>query len=522
MPERVCELAGGLEAGLDVGHAAVDLLLRQDPVVDHLARQGRCPPFVVAEALIGVVAQALDRAPVLVCRNDPLGADDGSQSVDLLFPVCQIVVVPLDRSVGQAANVMGSSHRKPHPRVEMRRLSRLRKVNHGRAGPRKFDARPAGCKCRLLPPAGMLASRARPLFLWCSGAKWPAESAQALMIVNATDLTQRTASLFEGAGVPAEDALITAEVLVRTNLRGVDTHGVARVLAYVEKLISGEMKAVPNPSVEWRDGVLHYDGDGGLGQVVATRAVAAAMERARDQAVVTAVIRGSGHLGALGMFLLKPAEAGLIAFLCQETQPLMALAGAREPAIGNNPLAFAVPVRSRPPLVFDMATSVVARGNVLQAVRDKARTIPADWAIGPDGLPTNDPQMALKGAMLPIAGHKGIGLAMLVQVLAGSLTASATAASAALHAPVSAAGNVSAMLMLFNPDLFVGRAAFDDHVAGWLDTYLGATGPGARYPGERAADCEQQRLREGIPLPASVVTELVKAGALVGRPFPVA
>lgn len=340
------------------------------------------------------------------------------------------------------------------------------------------------------------------------------------MIHSAETLNRWTSSVFQAAGATAEDAQLTAEVLVRTNLRGIDTHGVARVLAYIEKMRSGEVNARPQPKVAWRHGVLHYDGDGGLGQAVATRAVREAMAHARDQAVVTTMVRESGHLAALGMFLLEPAEAGLVALLCQETPPLMAPEAASRPAIGNNPIAFAMPVAGRAPLVFDMASSVVPRGAVLQAVRDKQATIPEGWAIGPDGRPTTDPQAALKGAMLPIAGHKGVGLAMMVQALAGSLSGSATAASAAKHGAMSSAGNVSALLMLFNPEHFVGRAAFDSHVDAWLGTYLAASGPKARYPGQRAAECEAERRHSGIPLPASIEAELVKVGELVGRPFP--
>jgi LDH2 family malate/lactate/ureidoglycolate dehydrogenase len=168
-----------------------------------------------------------------------------------------------------------------------------------------------------------------------------------------------------------------------------------------------------------------------------------------------------------------------------------------------------------------MATSVVARGNVLQAIRDRKTTIPEGWAIGADGEPTTDPAQALKGAMLPIAGHKGIGLAMLVQVLAGSLSASHTAQSAATHGASSSAGNISAFLLILNPDLIIGRQAFDAHVAGWLATYLAASGDQGRYPGQRAAECEAQRSAAGIPVSPSIVAELRLAGEKVGYPFDV-
>jgi len=333
------------------------------------------------------------------------------------------------------------------------------------------------------------------------------------------ELETWVAAIFASAGVAGEHASETARVLVRTNLRGIDTHGVSRVSGYLQKIRTGEVNARAVPKADFADGILRFDGDGGLGQAVAMQAVRLAVERAKETSATICTIRESGHLAAIGQFVLEAAEAGMVAVLCQETPPLMALEGSRRPAIGNNPIAFAFPVAGGAPLVFDMATSVVARGNVLQAIADKAAHIPEGWAIGSDGGPTTDPAEALKGAMLPIAGHKGIGLAMLVQVLAGSLTGSMTAASAATHGAMSSAGNISAFLLVLNPERFVGREAFDAHVADWLRTYKDASSPNSRYPGERAALCEAERRESGIPIAPSTLSELVKIGETSGVPF---
>ncbi|MCA1179763.1 MULTISPECIES: Ldh family oxidoreductase [unclassified Pantoea] len=325
--------------------------------------------------------------------------------------------------------------------------------------------------------------------------------------------------LYIAAGARPQDAEETARVLVRTSLRGIDTHGVSRVLTYLEKMQQGEINAQPHFTHEIRDNVIWFDGDGGLGQSVASTAISLAVKHAHTHPVTTLLLRRSGHLAALGQFALEAADEGMIAVICQETPPLMALMGAGKPAIGNNPIAFAAPLQGKAPLVFDMATSVVARGNVLQAIKDGQERIPDDWATGPDGAITSDPQMALQGAMLPVAGHKGIGLAMMVQVLAGSLTASATAASAAQHSATSSAGNVSAFILVINPALLIGQQSFDEHMRNWLDTYLQASGQASRYPGQRANECEQKRREFGIPVAASIVAELRKAGEITGHPF---
>jgi LDH2 family malate/lactate/ureidoglycolate dehydrogenase len=244
-----------------------------------------------------------------------------------------------------------------------------------------------------------------------------------------------------------------------------------------------------------------------------------AVALARDHAFVPMVLHEIGHLAALGMFTLRAAEAGNLAFLAQSAPPMMALAGSKGAAIGNNPLSFASPVPRSAPLVLDIAVSGVARGNVLAAARE-GRAIPEGWAIDAEGNPTTDANAALAGAMLPMAGHKGIGLAMMVECLAGSLTG-ATPESVTGAKPGSAPARVGAFGFVANPTLVAGREAYEAHVEAWLERYRRATGPEGRYPGQRAASLEVERGRDGIPLPAAVVVELRKVGELTGAPFDV-
>ncbi len=325
------------------------------------------------------------------------------------------------------------------------------------------------------------------------------------------------ATAFEACGLDADSARSGADVLVRTSTRGIDTHGVSRVLVYVKKLQAGDMN--PRPAVQYAEtgGVLHCHADGGLGQAVASAAVAKAVSLARQRGFVPVLLREVGHLAALGMYALQAAEAGMLCLIVQATPPLMSLPGSRGAAIGNNPLAFGSPVRDRVPMVFDMAASGVARGSVLAAARD-GRPIPSGWAIDSDGNPTTDAARALAGAMLPMAGHKGIGLAMMVECLAGSLTGAAPAAVVGA-VPGSAPSRVGAFLFVADPDLIVGRDAYDTHMAVWLRNYSEASGPGGRYPGEGASAVEAERLVQGIPLSAGVIAELREVGVLTGTPF---
>lgn len=332
-------------------------------------------------------------------------------------------------------------------------------------------------------------------------------------------LAQWLAKAFESCGLTRADAGLAARVLVRTNARGIDTHGIARALVYVQKLQSGELHANPDVRFEERHGVVHCYADSGLGQVVATRAVAHAVGLASERGFVPVVLHDVGHLAALGMFALQAAEAGMIAFVVQSAPPMMAMPGSRGAAIGNNPLAFASPAPAGPPLVFDIAASGVARGNVLAAARE-GREIPLGWAIDAEGNPTTDPKAALAGAMLPMAGHKGIGIAMMVECLAGSLSG-ARPASVTGATPGSAPAKVGAFLFVANPELIAGREAYASHMAAWIAGYATASGPDGRYPGQRAARLEAERDRDGFSLGAGVAAELRKVGELTGVAFDV-
>jgi LDH2 family malate/lactate/ureidoglycolate dehydrogenase len=332
-------------------------------------------------------------------------------------------------------------------------------------------------------------------------------------------LTEWIEKVFVSRGVRADEARLAAEVMVQCNARGYETHGVTRLKSYVQKFAAGEINPTPTITIEERDNVLYVDGDGGLGQIVGPKAMDHAIGVARDRTFVPCFVHNGGHMGAIGVLPLRAAEAGMVSVLVQATSPIMALAGSTGRAIGNNPISFATPLPGRDPLVFDMATCVTSRGRVLMAHR-AGRPIPEGWAIGPDGAPTTDAEQALLGAMLPVGGPKGIGLAMMVELLAGSLTgtfppemhgADAATGSASMH--------IGAFFFVINPDRCVGRETFERHISGWIGQYLSASGEEARLPGERAAHTERERDAAGVPIPGEIVTELTEVGDLVGVPF---
>ena len=332
-------------------------------------------------------------------------------------------------------------------------------------------------------------------------------------------VTHWAATVLERAGVPQNDARITAEVLVRTDARGFRTHGLTRLRSYLDKLKSGEVATVARMTAEIRGSYGVVEANGALGQVAGIVAVDHAIRATETQPLVSVTLREAGHLGALGVLVLRAAEAGRVALMLQATPPIITMPGVGGPMIGNNPFAIAAPRTHGPPIVVDMACSVAARGNIVMAARSGA-PIPEGWAVDENGVPTTDANAALKGSLLAFGGHKGLGMSIIVELLAGSLSGRPFESSLNKDGQIRvAAGNLNAMFIVFNPDLMIGRAAFDAHVTAWT-THFKAAGDGARVPGERAHAAETAAKAEGLIYQADIANDLHCLGAEHGVPFP--
>jgi LDH2 family malate/lactate/ureidoglycolate dehydrogenase len=327
------------------------------------------------------------------------------------------------------------------------------------------------------------------------------------------DLERWTAQVLAACGVPDEDARPAADLLVRSDLRGYATHGLTRLPSYVQRLRSKDFN--PRPDMRHRSfaGGIVLDADSAMGQVAGPHAVRLAREALKTSASVLVAIQSCGHLGALGMHAMLAAEAGYFCLVGQRTPPLLAMEGFRGAAIGHNPIAFACPVPGRPPLVFDIACSVAARGHILVAARE-GRPIPEGWALDAQGRPTTDAKAALDGALLPMGGHKGIGIAMMVECLAGALAA--TAASLAPEAnrlPSSGAMAVQgAFRWMVDPRGFVQDVLFAACMTQWIGRYQSSGGDAAHLPGQRGALLEARCREQGFALPPSLLQELQALG----------
>jgi LDH2 family malate/lactate/ureidoglycolate dehydrogenase len=323
------------------------------------------------------------------------------------------------------------------------------------------------------------------------------------------------AAIFRRAGLDEDSGAVAAARLLLADITGVRTHGVARLPSYWRQLTRGGLNPRPNIAYAWRGTMLTIDADLGLGQIVGPRVVARALDTLDPaRPFVPFIIRNAGHLGALGSHLFEVAEKGKVAFLSQVTQPVMAPEGATRPAIGNNPIAFAAPRPDGPPLVIDFAVSNVARGKIHIAVRDGLPISPG-WAIDAEGHPTTDPITALAGSILPAAGHKGLALAMIVEVLAGALTGARP-----LLSEGGAPGGVGAFGFVLDPAAIVGQEAFDRGMSEWTAHYLAAVGEHGRIPGERAAQLRAAAERDGVEIEGPLRALLIELGGTAGVAFP--
>ncbi len=334
------------------------------------------------------------------------------------------------------------------------------------------------------------------------------------LIVSPMDLTRFVEKLLEQVRVPHDDAAITAHVLVEADLSGRRTHGVSRLSLYVNRIRRGVI--APNPVMRFRQDqfpvLMSLDGDNGLGPVVAWRAMEQAVRLSEDLGVGIVAVKRSNHAGAMSVYCEEAASRGHILMALTNSPPGMAPWGGRTPFLGTNPMAFGIPRGSAAvPIIVDLATSVVARGNIIQAARLR-QPIPPEWAIDENGYPTTDPEAALKGAVLPMAGAKGYALALVVEILSGVLSGSGVGPGVKNpYNDFSGASNVGHFFCAINPAGLGSRGEFYARIQVLEEgIYQVPSTPGekVRLPGDRALRQRQDSQQHGIPVDRDLFQEL--------------
>ncbi|MBE0555767.1 MAG: Ldh family oxidoreductase [Proteobacteria bacterium] len=329
--------------------------------------------------------------------------------------------------------------------------------------------------------------------------------------------------VLEKLGVPREEAEITAVTLVWANLRGVDTHGVLRLPLYAARLKSGAMAPSLNLTTEKETiATALLNGHDGIGQVISCRAMEMAIRKAREAGVSYVAVRNSNHFGAAAYYAMMALDHDMIGLTFTNASPRLAPTGGVERLFGNNPWSIAVPAGRRPPVVLDMANSVVAAGKI-RVLKKEGKPIPEGWALNQYGEPTTDPDDALKGILLAIGGYKGYGITLMVDLLTGVLTDSNYGPRVkGLDQDADRAGTAHSF-MAVSLAAFTDVAAFNARMEAYVDeikTSQKARGSAVIYvPGEPEHLRVQERSEKGIPLQEKVAEELRAIGKDLGVPL---
>ena len=336
--------------------------------------------------------------------------------------------------------------------------------------------------------------------------------------------------------VPDEDAALAADVLITSDLRGIDSHGVARLITYVEMLSHDRINPQPTLRiVRESSSTATVDGDNGLGLVVGPKANEIAMSKAVDAGSGWVSVCNTNHYGIAGYYVLEALKRDLIGWSMTNTTALVAPLWGAERMLGTNPIAIAFPGMLEPPIVIDLATCAAAYGKV-EIQNRKGEPTPTGWIIGADGQGTTDPQAMMEGgAILPLGsdrehgGHKGYCLAMMVDVLCSVLSGAnwgpwAPPFTLRQTIPSRSVGKgIGHFFGAMRIDAFIDPDEFKRQIDDLIATFRAARpAPGQEavlIPGDPEREAEAIRRAQGIPVIQAVVDDLRKVSALTGVPF---
>lgn len=353
------------------------------------------------------------------------------------------------------------------------------------------------------------------------------------MNISATDLLQFTTSILMALGCPENEAQMAAEVLVSADLRGVDSHGVARLSGYVRLHEKGRLNPKPNIKIiHETPSTAVLDADAGLGLVAGPKAMQIALEKAENVGTGWVAVRNSNHFGIAGHHAMRALERDCIGWSFTNASPLVSPTFGKERLLGTNPICVAIPANEEPPFVLDMATTTAANGK-LEVLQRKEEDAPFGWLADAEGQITTDSHGLKKGgSMLPLGGdrihgsHKGYGLGALVDILSGVL-------AGANYGPW-----VPPFVSFIDPldekvgeglghffgamrvDAFRPADEFKSHMDTWIRRFRSSDtineDQSVLVPGDPERAFERQRKKDGIDLLPAVTKDLKSLGEKYG------
>lgn len=336
-------------------------------------------------------------------------------------------------------------------------------------------------------------------------------STEAMVNISGEDLHKLMKDKFLAAGLPEDQAEETANHLTYANLIGVHSHGAVRVEYYAERIAKGGINTSPNVHFEQTgDSTGIFHGDNAQGHYVCNLAIEPTVKLAKEKGAAVVGVSKCGHTGTLSYYLRKIANEGLLVMAMTPSDPMVVPFGGAERFYGTNPIGFGAPTNDEDPVIFDMATTVQAWGKVLDA-RSRGESIPDTWAVDDNGNPTTDPNHV--AGLVPIAGPKGYGLMMMVDVFTNVLLGLPFGDKVtSMYDDLTAGRDLSQTYIAIDPEKFVGldnfKATMSQTVKN-LNNVKPADGfDQVLYPGQNSTLRYKQSLKDGVDIPKNLIDYL--------------
>lgn len=338
-------------------------------------------------------------------------------------------------------------------------------------------------------------------------------------------------ALFGAWGMPEKPRHAAVEVMVETDRRGIDSHGLAMVPIYAKHRDDGRLDVTATAACVRESAIIAvFDGRGGLGHYPSLLATDFVIKAARTHGIAAAAVRGSHHFGAAGIYADRMVSAGLIGVVTSSgITPQVVPTFAAAPLFGTNPLAFAAPTRRNKPFLLDMATSTVAAGKLNIAALNRRR-IPAGWAVDRDGEPVTDPTVDTSSRLLtPLGGtpelssHKGYGLAAMVEILSTMLTGATYCGVRTRRSPSKSQPDIGHFFLALDPNAFRDDDGFAADLDEMIDVLHAAPRRDSNQPvlvaGEREYGTAAARRVTGIPVPEDLCAQIRNLCAMHNAPY---
>src|SRR5215831_1404447 len=360
------------------------------------------------------------------------------------------------------------------------------------------------------------------------------------MRVSAKNIMTQLTSVFAAWGMSEPHAATTAEMMVETDLRGVDSHGISMLPTYDKEFRSGRLNMRPSWKV-LREGpaMALIDADASLGHPISAHAMNVAVDKCLGSGVAVVSVVNSHHFGAAGCYSKIAADRGVIGMVTSATRGVtMVPTFGAEPIMGTNPIAFAAPAHRNPPFQLDMATTTVAAGKI-KVYKLNHKPVPSGWVLDGDGTPVTDETTAFgyvfdrpEGGITPLGGtrdlgsHKGYGLAVMVHILAGTLSGASFSPLRNRTRRPSDPHNIGHFFMAIDPQAFRPAGEFEEDLDQVIDVLHGAKRADPNQPVLVAGDPEMstraERLQHGVPIPDDLIAQLRDVAQRAGVPFTLA